>query len=316
MFTNRAKVAELQKQLDEANSKIKQLEEEKASIQSTHQQFIHDFETNLNDTISQHQQVNDQHLQIEDFVGQIKSYFDDIENMSGKASSHFKSLVNKGNELAESSNKLHNHAEYYQEVVQQNQKLMHTLEKQLLDTADRVGELGEHSNTIKEIVQVISKIANQTNLLALNASIEAARAGEHGKGFAVVAAEVRKLAESTAESTKHIDDVTTAIQDKIEEAKANTEKNKETVQNSTKFHATTVGMVQEMIEILSQLKEDTTSMLVDVTDQNKLSEEVVDKINQANDSFTAIERLLIQHIEDAKVVDEQLASGVHQIDRQ
>ncbi|MDC1542070.1 methyl-accepting chemotaxis protein [Candidatus Pseudothioglobus singularis] len=222
-------------------------------------------------------------------------------------------LVEKGNELVKSSNKLHSHAAYYQEVVEQNQTLMNNLETQLTQTAERVNELGEHSNTIKEIVQVISKIANQTNLLALNASIEAARAGEHGKGFAVVAAEVRKLAEGTAESTKHIDDVTTAIQEKIEEAKEKTNENKETVQNSTKFQANTVEMLQEMLHVLSQLKEDIEEMLHDITNQNSLTEDVIHKIDEANDSFTAIERLLIQHIEDAKIVDEQLASGVDKI---
>src|SRR5699024_3298199 len=105
----------------------------------------------------------------------------------------------------------------------------------------------------------------------------------------------------------------TAIQEKIEEAKEKTNENKETVQNSTKFQANTVEMLQEMLHVLSQLKEDIEEMLHDITNQNSLTEDVIHKIDEANDSFTAIERLLIQHIEDAKIVDEQLASGVDKI---
>jgi methyl-accepting chemotaxis protein len=105
---------------------------------------------------------------------------------------------------------------------------MNTLEEKALNTIEATNnvssiivELSSKANTIRNIVEAISAISEQTNLLALNAAIEAARAGEAGKGFAVVAEEVRKLSESTAESSKEVKNVISAIENDINNAQNN-----------------------------------------------------------------------------------------------
>jgi len=97
------------------------------------------------------------------------------------------------------------------EMLQSNQRM------QELITA--MGGISENAKKISKITKTIEDIAFQTNILALNAAVEAARAGAAGKGFAVVADEVRNLASksasASADTTALISDTLTAVENGV-----------------------------------------------------------------------------------------------------
>lgn len=100
---------------------------------------------------------------------------------------------------------------YMVEVTQFCEKLKHSLE----GVTELLEQLEKNNDDI-------TSIAEQTNLLSLNASIEAARAGESGRGFAVVAGEIKNLSDSSknvaADSNLNKEEITTALQELIEES--------------------------------------------------------------------------------------------------
>ena len=76
-------------------------------------------------------------------------------------------------------------------------------------------EIENAVNDSMEIIGSIQNITRQTNLLSLNASIEAARAGDAGRGFSVVASEVQLLSNSTKETTEHISERLTNMNESV-----------------------------------------------------------------------------------------------------
>ncbi|HHQ4668812.1 TPA: methyl-accepting chemotaxis protein [Aeromonas veronii] len=99
-----------------------------------------------------------------------------------------------------------------EDVVERTIKAIDHINREVLHTAETIGQLEQQCSQIGGVISVIRGIAEQTNLLALNAAIEAARAGEQGRGFAVVADEVRSLANRTQGATVEIQQMIEQLQ--------------------------------------------------------------------------------------------------------
>lgn len=164
-------------------------------------------------------------------------------------------------------------------IVLHNNERADSLTAQLNDTAVVVETLKERCHSIAEVVTVISNISDQTNLLALNAAIEAARAGEMGRGFAVVADEVRALAAKTQDSTSHIKQIITELQEQSDDAQVKVVACLEQVDTVRDTSREAVDKLVSIHDSVSNINQSATEMSVAAEQQSRASEEISQSLN-------------------------------------
>ncbi len=180
---------------------------QKASVTSTQ---IVDTTTELAKGTNDQAMVAEQgNVQIINMLNELKAIVEDISSVDRIVGDARKS-IQKGTQAVE------------------NQQLkMDDSKAETAKVAEAISGLSGKSIEIGHILEVIKGIADQTNLLALNAAIEAARAGEHGRGFAVVSNEIRKLSEQTANSITQIESIISEVQQGIENAAVEMDKERD-----------------------------------------------------------------------------------------
>lgn len=267
----------------------------------------------LHAAVQQHEKVNAQHHVLGSAVNQIESRFENVGALSEKTTEKSAELYEKGRSLEEKSSLMVIEATEGTNEVNQTAEVIRELGEQIQASERYMTSLSDRSEEIQSIVGVIDGIADQTNLLALNASIEAARAGDAGKGFAVVAQEVRKLAESTSESTDNIQTLTSSLRNEIEQALHATKTSAELIEKGVAVSVATALKIEAILNTIEDSKGDISSIQEMIEEQKKLSSDVKTELLDAKKLFAQAHELIVEHIEDAKEVDERLEKGINQI---
>ena len=159
----------------------------------------------------------------------------------------------------------------------------------------------EKSQSIGEFVTTINTIAEQTNLLALNAAIEAARAGEAGRGFAVVADEVRKLADSSKQSTEHVEEIMEGILKEADTAFAMMDTMDEVVAEQTDA----VDNTAKTFNIIATNIENIINRINDISESIAIMEKDKDDVTYAMQNISAVS-------EEAAAASQEIAAATQE----
>lgn len=313
MFKSNKEYKLLQQEVDNQKTEIDQLKEQLQQKEMGITHFIASLQEDLGLAIEQHETVNGQHHVLGDLIISIKERFHSVENISRLSLENSGVLKDEGNQLLEATAEMVSMSEKGKNAVMNVELLIRNLGDQLQDTSIKMNQLSSRSKEIENIVQVIREIASQTNLLALNASIEAARAGDAGKGFAVVAEEVRKLAESTAQSTDSIGNLTENIQRDIEETLVATKKSTGIIMEGIDLSSGTSAMIQTILTIIDKVQVSVTQVMKSIEEQKVHSNGAMDMIENTQSIFEEANNLILKHIHDANEVDIKLENGIRHI---
>ena len=155
--------------------------------------------------------------------------------------------------------------------------------EQTQSVRDTMRLVTKETERINEMVNVIKAVADQTNLLALNASIEAARAGESGRGFAVVANEIKKLADSSSSQVGSIQDIVSALNDRIEKASTEIEHVISRFEKSKSSMDAAMGGIKGIHDTMGFVGDSFNEISANVQEQTAATEEITSKIMVISD---------------------------------
>lgn len=310
MFT---KTKTLETEIYQLQSRIEELEEQLAQKDIEQKNTMSALREDIFTVVSEYETVNQQHYTLQNLTEQLQECFDNVTKNTTCSNDLNNEMLQKEQELMQTIQDIILFSNEGQDSVHRLLTVISQLGEQSQRTSSSMNHLSERSKEIEQIVEVIQNIAAQTNLLALNASIEAARAGEHGKGFAVVANEVRKLAESTAESTKNIGDLTKKIQEEIEKAYENTKDNLHLVDEGVEGSTDTNARIEKILMMTQTLQGSAASVIEAIKQQKHCNENMLTEFTKTTQMFQKVNDTLAQHISDTNDLKTRFSTNTKQL---
>lgn len=181
---------------------------------------------------------------------------------------------------------------------------MQNIDQLVSSLSETISSLGGRSNDIAKILEVIKEVTEQTKLLSLNAQILSGQAGVYGRPFAVVAAEMKALSNKTANSTKEIEAIVSAIQREMSSAVSSAMATSKMVSEGK----TVAGKVNQALLKIQQASQNSTQMFstiqVVAEDQNQDLQGIVTAFEEI--------RMLINEVNRATSVENDGIHGLQQ----
>jgi methyl-accepting chemotaxis protein len=268
--------------------------------------FIKSIKYLLEKTVSQHHVVNNQHSSLSKLADKIKLHMSNLSGLADKTNTSTQNLHSESENLDITTNASVIKSKEGKIAIEEMASIIKTLQLENQNSMSSINQLVSRFNKVNEIVGLITNIATQTNLLALNAAIEAARAGEHGRGFSVVAVEIRKLSEMTKKSTTDISLLIESIKSDTKTVLNNSYKSSSVIQEGVKASNIAVNKVDESLSHIYLVDESVKEVIKTLNSQITNIEDMHLEINDIYDILKITTDTILNHIDEASVVDAQL----------
>ena len=262
----------------------------------------------IDNELKEFQKISVKVLQLSEKQRQLTHKYTEMLNQVVQTTKAFKNSAIRTKEKTQGiSSKVQETYEYSgREVksISENIVTMQNLKHKVQAIAELIIELTDYIKQIGSTVNLVENISEQTNMLALNAAVEAARAGEYGKGFAVVAGEIRKLADESKQATNKITTLVAEIEQTTSSTIMATEDGAKEIEIGVKFANEINANMNSLVSNIKELGIDLSDVLTSSIEQQSITNDVLDVIDNMQKSIAETINTLEENIENIRAFSE------------